>query len=363
MNNISKTYNTLEAILKSISSLALFNDLIKLRHDAGYLRKESLTEFIVLGAFYLDTCGNCMQIIGKPVKTVESVMFMDVCRSTGLLNDTSFSMSNNIPPANVFCPICGKPWDIGTILNCRCENTDFSLDGNNVLGKTIKQVKEYLNGLTDGKYFIRKENCIRNDRFIDLRKHKDYPSLSINERGWVDAKEDYIIMPGDEIDVNKWTYYHIPCLSKREENKAQEIINKKGVGYNHLYNMAGNDNCDHYIKAELTIAGIRIVEEDHKGEVPYHYTGLLGINNEFKFWRAWRYWVVLGSVPLDIAEELYANEVGSKYVRVAGHCGCPPPKEWAEEDPNGKFVVTTYHIDTLPGLMLFSEKISKVFGR
>jgi hypothetical protein len=304
-----------------------------------------------------------MQILGKPVKTEEPVMFMDACRFAGLLNDASFSMNNTIPPANVICPICEKPWAIETILDCRCEKTDFLLDGNNVLGKTIKQVKEYLNKLSDGEYSIRSEKCIRNDKFIDLRKRKDYPSLSINERGWVDVKEDYIIMPGDEIDVDKWTYYHIPCLSKREKDKAQKFIDTKGAGYNHLYNMAGNENCDHYIKAELILAGIRVVEQDSKGEVPFHYTGLLGINNEFKFWRAWRYWVVSGAVPLDIAEELYADEVGSKYVRVAGHCGCPPPKEWAEKDSKGKLVITTYHIDTLPGLMLFSEKISKKFGR
>ena len=54
-------------------------------------------------------------------------------------------------------------------------------------------------------------------------------------------------------------------------------------------------------------------------------------------------------VSLEAAKEMYDDEVGAKFVRVAGHCGCPPPEEF----------VQSYHIDTMPGLKLFVETARK----
>jgi hypothetical protein len=152
-----------------------------------------------------------------------------------------------------------------------------------------------------------------------------------------------------------------------------------------MQNLAGDYGCDAVIREELTLAGIEVLELGARlrAEVPTSITGRLG---GFTFTRAWYYWIVTGPVPLDVAEEMYDHPYGRKDVRVAGHCGCPPPEEWARPDgdaltayaeslglakltwgqvlaarDSGDLVcdwyVDTYHIDTQLGLNLFAEKL------
>lgn len=160
-----------------------------------------------------------------------------------------------------------------------------------------------------------------------------------------------------------------------------------------MKNLAGNHDADIHCAAELTAAGIEIaiLPEQVRGEVPTRVTGKIG---GITLRRAWRYWVAEGRVPLDVARRLYADPVGAMDVRVAGHCACPAPDEWAtwfdgeEEvviDPEGKqeaevrsfmerrvfpdtalprFAKSTdglagfvmlYHIDSAAGLRLFAD--------
>ena len=119
-----------------------------------------------------------------------------------------------------------------------------------------------------------------------------------------------------------------------------------------MQNLAGDDNCDETIKSELTIAEISVEKNPkgrNSGEVPYLFMGRLG---PFTFRRAWYYWMVKGPMPLEAAEEMYKHEDGRKDVRVAGHCGCPLPAEWADGD-----FVNSYHIDTQEGLDLFARTV------
>lgn len=122
-----------------------------------------------------------------------------------------------------------------------------------------------------------------------------------------------------------------------------------------MINLAGNQECDRYIREELTRAGIDIVEvplDRANGEVPYTLEGRLP---GYRFRRFWYYWVVDGRTPLDLAEHLYAHPEGRATVRVAGHCGCPPPAEWVKRDPDtGEQYVSNYHIDDQAGLLLFA---------
>lgn len=96
-------------------------------------------------------------------------------------------------------------------------------------------------------------------------------------------------------------------------------------------NLAGKDPAvaDARIREELQAAGIEVVEHEallNHPEVHTHCAGKLG---GFTFRRNWYYWVVRGRVPLAAAEKLYADPEGKRTVRVAGHCGCPPPEKWA----------------------------------
>lgn len=94
-----------------------------------------------------------------------------------------------------------------------------------------------------------------------------------------------------------------------------------------MINLAGVKICNETIEKELKTAGIEIVRVGRMdNEVP---SSILGKCNNFIFRRAWYYWIVTGYMPLQYAEELYA-----KYkvldIRVVGHCGNPPPKDWCE---------------------------------
>jgi hypothetical protein len=171
-----------------------------------------------------------------------------------------------------------------------------------------------------------------------------------------------------------------------------------------MENLAGKNSCDKTIRQELEDCLITPVDTGRRqGEVPSRFTGVLG---PYRFRRAWRYYVMEGPVPMTVAEELYADPIGKKEVRVAGHCACPPPEEpwtgvydpwtlkqifrredywkqlktelgeddvedWKKRaesyfilvdgDPEDYGVrgVCLYHIDSMAGLRLFADTIRK----
>jgi len=162
-----------------------------------------------------------------------------------------------------------------------------------------------------------------------------------------------------------------------------------------MKNLAGANDCDRYIEQELRRCGIEAVRVERTNtKVPYTIMGKFG---DFVFIRGWSYWVVKGNMPLAIAQELYADEVGKTDVRVVGNCGCPPPEGvWVTyidengvklfpsskkpvNDPNlvaaversgeyrfvddpatsGQAVIDSYHIDTEVGLRFFADTLKR----
>ena len=110
-----------------------------------------------------------------------------------------------------------------------------------------------------------------------------------------------------------------------------------------------------YIKPKRTENGCRILNNWYDGRI-FHcksevYFHIMGKLDEFTFTRAWYYYMVDGSVPIEIAKKIYENPIGKKDVRAYGHCGCIEPK--------GKSV-NSYHIDSQEGLNLFVEMIKKI---
>lgn len=100
-----------------------------------------------------------------------------------------------------------------------------------------------------------------------------------------------------------------------------------------MRNLAGDEHADKCILNELVRSRIEPVHGGiQPGEVAASITGRLG---EYRFRRAWRYWVVEGLVPIEVARELYADPVGVTDIRVSGHCGCPSPDDqaiWFDKD-------------------------------
>lgn len=90
------------------------------------------------------------------------------------------------------------------------------------------------------------------------------------------------------------------------------------------------------------------------GEVP---TSIIGSLGPWGFKRAWRYWVAEGpGIPVGEAERLHATH--GQVVRVAGHCGCPSPREWFKG-----FGVGCYHVDTQEGLNALADVIRGIVAR
>ena len=126
-----------------------------------------------------------------------------------------------------------------------------------------------------------------------------------------------------------------------------------------MKNLAGDKDCDETIREELRRCRVPAVytPSESRGEVPSWLTGRLGA---FTFSRRWYYWSAEGEVPVSVAWELYEDPVGKSDVRVAGHCGCPPPEApWAKKDSHGDDVIRNYHIDTEVGLRLFVDTLRK----
>jgi len=344
-------------------------EMIKDRHKAGYEDKKRLDEFVVLGSYYLDTCGNCLKaspecrplnIVPTLPKVITKGEFETIIRC--LPKDKQrilWDFKNNLPPANNVCSHCGKPWTLNTCYNIRVENDSIVYPLKDFIGKTFKDVISWTKTIKDKAWMVRFDDrmLVRNDKYIDLTPHPEYTYLKINERGWVGKNEgitiNHIIEEGDEVYINEWKYFHPECMRQVISTRLVEHMKNPELSYTDLPNLAGNEEADLYVEAELRMANITKILQEPNREVPTKFAGTLG---KFKFRRAWRYWMVEGPVPLDIAINMYNDPEGNKYVRVAGHCGCPHPKEWA----SSQNTVESYHIDTLQGLQLFTRSMEPI---
>lgn len=128
------------------------------------------------------------------------------------------------------------------------------------------------------------------------------------------------------------------------ESKAKEC------GIDRFANYAGKKNIDEAISEELRSAGIEVsrFSVDMKREVQ---TRVFGYLHGWYFQRAWSYWVAEGpGIEVGTAEILHQSF--GREVRVAGHCGCPSPREWFKGLACG-----SYHVDTPRGLKALADTI------
>ena len=320
-------YNDIKYIRKSLATVASFDKMLSQRTEAGYKRKEHLEQFLIKGKWFLDSCGNCCRL-DKPIIGMDDVEPYENLKSCG---PYSMRLSRSFPAnLQVRCAFCGGKFFIDDFYNARKEEVPSEvIILNDFIGKTFADVKRHYRKFEKADFICN--------------------SAEISEEGWVPLNNDYVIRPGNKMLLMPYMYYHHDCYEHKIIKETAQIINHN-KSYDHFRNLAGEEFADHWIRAELFLAGIGIHSCAKMGEVPATLCGQFG---KFKFRRAWTYWVVDGPVPLNIAKELYSDPVGKKYVRVMGHCGCPDPIEWA----NGKNYIDYYHIDTLPGLILFVSKI------
>jgi len=131
-------------------------------------------------------------------------------------------------------------------------------------------------------------------------------------------------------------------------------------------NKAGDHaDTDDILRAELKAAGIPTLQEaagnppdyldellrSNSGEVK---TSVIGTLHGWQFKRGWYYWMAEGpGLDVETAESLHA--VYGTEVRVAGHCGCPSPREWFKGLGCGN-----YHVDTPEGLKALADAIKQL---
>jgi len=134
-------------------------------------------------------------------------------------------------------------------------------------------------------------------------------------------------------------------------------VSPKQVKKNKCFpNVAGKpkEEADPILKAELEAAGVECHVFGHEFQHPEVHTGVVGGMHGWKFERRWYYWSASGpGIPIEIAEKLHV-EIGQE-LRVAGHCGCPSPREWF-----GGFGCGSYHIDTPEALKALANAIKAV---
>ena len=128
-------------------------------------------------------------------------------------------------------------------------------------------------------------------------------------------------------------------------------------------NKAGDHaDTDDILRAELKAAGIPTLQEAEckgpeymaellrrmSGEVK---TSVIGVLHGWTFKRSWYYWTAEGpGIDVETAEALHAKH--GRDVRVAGHCGCPSPREWYKGLACGD-----YHVDTPDGLKALADTL------
>jgi len=121
MEDISK-YDSRPALEQSLSSLEDFRWLTTERRKAHYERGERLTEWVVLGRFFLDSCGNIGEYISEniPVEVFPRLpIIMTIDEFWEYVNSQSHSGSGKdisisiryggaIPSKSSVCSVCGR---------------------------------------------------------------------------------------------------------------------------------------------------------------------------------------------------------------------------------------------------------------
>lgn len=211
------------------------NEVAHARHEAHYERGEMLSEYIIEGAWWTDSCGNWGKIIwpkGRP----DLVFFLvdspadyeRFCLATGLPTNWSASMSWELPPDGMVCDICKEPW---TLLNAHLavvtrRNEDIPLE--RFVDKTLREVEEILETELSATVFFQPDLMLKHDSYKGLENHPVYPDIRLRDGGWViHANKDlYRVRSGEVGFINVWRYRHPLCQEKRLKERETAYFEK-----------------------------------------------------------------------------------------------------------------------------------------
>ncbi len=132
-----KDYDDAERIRAYLGDLHSLSELAKLRREAGYNRKENLHQFLVLGRYRLDSCGNfdicSFRRTGQPNSPEASLDWLhgalpkiipweDLFKFLGTLSVESRLCS--LPRESSICDECGEGWTVENAHDAVCYAAD-----------------------------------------------------------------------------------------------------------------------------------------------------------------------------------------------------------------------------------------------
>lgn len=229
--------------------LAGLNRLIHDRSEAGYDRKETLHEFIILGHWATDSCGNFGPVTFsdaqyKPMAIppgLPRVLPYAEARRYGIERWTVSHGLDGVPPAHVLCPECKRGWVLDDAHDVTVSREDRIVPLS--LGKTIRVREEDWAKDTSGVFRFGPEPSVRNAKFIDLSPHPKYQGDVVNEKGWryhhppfnhERLTLDYVAEDGDEAGITVFLFFHKRCFEARKARLEREhftdIFKRAGMG-------------------------------------------------------------------------------------------------------------------------------------
>ena len=234
--------------------LAGLNWLIAARAEAGYKRRERLAEFVILGKWSADSCGNfgrCkLSIDGVPLAaTLPAVTTWEALHVFKNLRMET-TMDSGVPPVHVRCPKCAKGWTLETAHDTFVSRVDHVVPL--LAGATVAKAEETGRLSAEGVFRFGPEPSVRNAKWIDLTV---VDGRVVNEKGWRHhhppfkgerLTRDYVAEEGDECSITAGFFYHKRCWelrkARREREFFEEVFEKAGAS-GALLNEIPNSYC------------------------------------------------------------------------------------------------------------------------
>jgi len=260
-------YDSYEGVMSYLSKgMEGFNRLVARRHYAGYVRKERLNEWFILGRWHLDSWGDASTITKEFIPAVEfpkhgldvpvarvNWEFWELMReydrivNPGVMTpwddpkyknreyptSVAWSYGFSVPSKLMFCPVCRQGWILDNCHDVHQTNKSEVVSLEKYVGMTLKdwrrKVLRHRSRKSGTIQRMRRDSFLRNDKYIDLSPNPNYSSLKVNERGWIRKENNvdyniHVIEHGDEVDITTWTSYHKSCWRKFQADEEKKYF-------------------------------------------------------------------------------------------------------------------------------------------
>lgn len=285
---MERPYDTKEGIEGYLTDLDGLNRLVRDRHDAGYVRKERLHNWVILGHWHTDTCGNfgdctfqddrykTMEVDSGEFTLPPVIPQEDVYKLFHVHSMTTSGTRCCVPPVRVHCTECGERWTVKNAHDVVYRSETSPVDLAPFVGRTYRDLRDHLKAKTDADWFPDWELSVRHERFIDKSPHPNIKDYHVNKLGWVSVRDwvrlepeerlerfgkhaaglplldpedplSYVFQDGDCVYANVFRYSHKRCfyLKKSRDSRDYYVQLFKDAGLpDPVTRETPNERCD-----------------------------------------------------------------------------------------------------------------------